>query len=711
MFCLMNIVSKFCKGFSFCITDMDVADLSRVSCSLYTLLDFIIGSKAIIDVRRTATNLRGDLERQCIESTKLDNRHVLPCYSGSKAEGLRFQSSDEDWMYIFKDIKVIPSDFYMKIYDSNTTLLLMENEMTKPGFTLLKVIHQPIPMYPEVDISTEYILNGSFLSCKRWREFHTAKGMISNEEFTHGPCASTTIFGSLEYDLAFCLQCDIWPANAQDCIRRLHHCHWPSHDTILSIQNDGVLFVPIGAKQSFFENIEWRTSFSLAEKKLIHAMNHTQFLCYGLLKIFLKEAIDMNPEVKGLLCSYFLKTALFWEITTTSNQWNPSMLLSCFWNCFCRLLHWINYSYCPNFFIPENNMFEGKIEGTNREKLMQHLRTLYSEGFKCLLRCEYLWPMSLPSIMNWPYLELPAPEEPSNSKLALESLKEWLLCLQFSTESPETLGTDVKCLMLDQMIIFSSNSSHISPMKYWFGHYLTRLSMKNSTNTSAVGTCHRQCYHKFTEGLNLLKSGRYDSASHLLYQAMLCHNSRQFNHSLRLIRKCKEKISSPGSMSVYEATEEQYKEAGGDNIAIETMLMRHMFHYIMIIECDGIQYIRELYLECNSHGTNLSFRGLLIPPLLCALFLQYLCRTKLGHQREANDVLYELSLLVQHGNDKHFRKIDYPTGWQILGICQQMSGDYPAACQSFRRAIQLDDCHLVKKAACVRLGTILANYF
>ena len=144
-------------------------------------------------------------------------------------------------------------------------------------------------------------------------------------------------------------------------------------------------------------------SFSLAEKKFIHAMNHTQFLCYGVLKLFLKEAIDENPEVKGLLCSYFLKTALFCELTTTSNLWNPSSLLSGFWKCFCRLLQWINCSYCPNFFIPQNNMFEGKIEGTNRNKLLQHMRTLYGEGYRCLLRIKKLSfdlsrPMQIPFV-------------------------------------------------------------------------------------------------------------------------------------------------------------------------------------------------------------------------------------------------------------------------------------------------------------------------
>jgi hypothetical protein len=61
----------------------------------------------------------------------------------------------------------------------------------------------------------------------------------------------------------------------------------------------------------------------MAEKQLSHAMNYTQILCYSLLKLSLKNIIDRNDNVKGLLCSYFMKTAVFWlseEICTNAFQ-------------------------------------------------------------------------------------------------------------------------------------------------------------------------------------------------------------------------------------------------------------------------------------------------------------------------------------------------------------------------------------------------------
>lgn len=55
--------------------------------------------------------------------------------------------------------------------------------------------------------------------------------------------------------------------------------------------------MPIESKSESDENeFEWRLSFSQAEQKLVYSMNHTQFLCYGVLKIFLKDVLRLDKE-------------------------------------------------------------------------------------------------------------------------------------------------------------------------------------------------------------------------------------------------------------------------------------------------------------------------------------------------------------------------------------------------------------------------------
>jgi hypothetical protein len=103
-----------------------------------------------------------------------------------------------------------------------------------------------------------------------------------------------------------------WPRQAEQWIYRHRPGQWPPDILIDEIVNYGCILVPIGPKEIENNDLLWRISFSMAEKQLSHAMNYTQILCYALLKLSLKNIINTYDQVKGLLCSYFMKTAMFW---------------------------------------------------------------------------------------------------------------------------------------------------------------------------------------------------------------------------------------------------------------------------------------------------------------------------------------------------------------------------------------------------------------
>lgn len=123
----------------------------------------------------------------------------------------------------------------------------------------------------------------------------------------HGPCIT---FVDESHDVALCLRSKSWIAQAQEWVYR--NRVWPSFELVSHIVSYGPLFVPIGTKYSLNEDLEWRISFSVAEKHLIYSFTHTQLLSYALLKILLKEVIELDTVCKGLLCSYFIKTVVFW---------------------------------------------------------------------------------------------------------------------------------------------------------------------------------------------------------------------------------------------------------------------------------------------------------------------------------------------------------------------------------------------------------------
>lgn len=72
-------------------------------------------------------------------------------------------------------------------------------------------------------------------------------------------------------------------------------------------------------------------SFNNAEQRLVFAFNHTQFLCYGLLKAVMKECIQkMKSYPENTLCSYFIKTLMFWMIQDTETDlWQPENIVIC----------------------------------------------------------------------------------------------------------------------------------------------------------------------------------------------------------------------------------------------------------------------------------------------------------------------------------------------------------------------------------------------
>lgn len=147
-------------------------------------------------------------------------------------------------------------------------------------------------------------------------------------------------------DIAICFHSKSWITQAQQWITRSNNS-WPEYDVKQFIVPHGVLFVPKGVQGSTKEEYEWRISFSVGEKLLIYSFTHTQLLCYALMKILLKEVINTDLNCKELLCSYFLKTILFWiceELPIT--MWIPANLISNFMRCVKRLIYCVENSVC-----------------------------------------------------------------------------------------------------------------------------------------------------------------------------------------------------------------------------------------------------------------------------------------------------------------------------------------------------------------------------
>ncbi|XP_071124025.1 cyclic GMP-AMP synthase-like receptor [Mytilus edulis] len=279
------------------------------------------------------------------------NDEYISITSGSYGEGLGMRGSDLDVMSVNRKIEVynVKPHFF-----PNLPYLLMDTDDVKPGFTQLKLENNSRRNF---SYTFYQLIDKHYLSSALWKQ-----GCLTrNKEYTsHGPC----IFDKNGlYDFVECFHCKTLVPSAIQWITRSTNS-WPSNNVKQNIIKHGVLFVPIGVKGSPKEDLEWRISFSIGEKLLVNTFTHTQLCCYALIKILLKDVITTFSECKELLCSYFLKTILFWVSEELSQSaWKPDNLIPCFMQCFNRLIYCVEYSICLHYFIPENNMFANKIEG------------------------------------------------------------------------------------------------------------------------------------------------------------------------------------------------------------------------------------------------------------------------------------------------------------------------------------------------------------
>ncbi|XP_078316798.1 cyclic GMP-AMP synthase-like receptor 2 [Crassostrea virginica] len=346
--------------------------------SVFVRLCQIVGTSVQVAIRRETENISEMLRRQVAE-----NDDVIVIMSGSMREGFRLESSDLDFMDWLNDHRVIwdmcQSEYH---YTESKTLILSYSSESPPGFTLLELLTPTTDR--EVRSACVPMNDRLYISSSLYRQQTQTHMYPGSTE--HGPCESGEILGRLEYDFARCFACDFWPPSASSWINRCHS--WPEREIVDDIIRNGCHFVPIGNPLGLHEHEEWRISFSVAEHKLVHTMNHCQFLTYGLLKIFLKEVMDkQSAETNKLLCSYHMKTAVFWVIQQNIvSLWCPKTLLVGFWVCFKLLLKWVYKGVCPNFFIPQNNLFLTKIHGSAQRSLFLQLHGLYEKGLACLLQ-------------------------------------------------------------------------------------------------------------------------------------------------------------------------------------------------------------------------------------------------------------------------------------------------------------------------------------
>ena len=363
---------------------------------LSQLLDEVVGTPDMINIWQDYCRLY-----DCMGSDALPGNVY---FTGSKAEGLDLPGSDEDYMFDINNdhnIKVIQS------LDENTNIsphciFVMCTDNIHCGFTLLQYVpnvHQTM-MKVCIHKALQNINGSQYLSSDLFVDDHSVFSDFSNDREgdtfqRQGP--------SLEFwdkfdksdsgsDFVLSIHCAFWPNEAAEWTNRARNFGWPKPFDISSITKFGFHLVPIGHPHSNMKPIEWRISFSLAERALVWSFNHVQMQCYALMKILLKEFIKVkcNPQ-NQVLCSYFIKTFLFWKYETTELIfWNEDNLRECMKFLLFEFSKCIREGVLRHYFIPRFNLLSVKLTHAAQIELLQLLDIIIESDISILKECRTL---------------------------------------------------------------------------------------------------------------------------------------------------------------------------------------------------------------------------------------------------------------------------------------------------------------------------------
>ena len=318
-----------------------------------------------------------------------------PTYSwntfGSAYEGSTTDDtdSDVDSVLVYQDFTVVQD---CATAPPGKSLLLIQDEITPPGYTKLQPIVNGVPHSLRSDPQV-VILDDCFkISIDRNERCilsydlgHVSKHIASINTI-HGPAMSEEpTRNQLAKDIVFALQCKSWPACAAEWLTRHRLFDWPPSNVLETCKVLGCLFVSIGHPLSEERHMQWRVSFSYQERLLISQFNSVQLKIFILLKLIKKDRINKSM-MKESLSSYHIKTCMLYMIENTpSDFWRPDNMLICLIRCLEMIQVWVQNGVCPNYFIPGENMFERRVHGEVRENLQLVLQQLLAADCQFLL--------------------------------------------------------------------------------------------------------------------------------------------------------------------------------------------------------------------------------------------------------------------------------------------------------------------------------------
>ncbi|KAL3880834.1 hypothetical protein ACJMK2_033040 [Sinanodonta woodiana] len=363
-----------------------MASTSRPSVFISSLLDSMGFSRHMIDFRINNTRCWDII-------AALQDPEIGYIITGGKADGTsQFDHGDIDSMLVNKSITV--SSRHVNPPTPQHTMLNTDDRDVHPGYTWLRVAHHG---------DMDDIMKPSLILMARansGRHFYLSSRVFNDiaQKYLWGLSPSSmqlqqisgpsqpVFFKGIQTDLVHAFNHPDWPVHASQWLQRCRRHGWPPEAMVRLIEHCGCHVVPKGFKGSSTEDMEWCFSFALHERSIVQLFNLTQMHVYILLKIIAKFLKNTYPDFANLVTSYTMKTVALWLVELHhAREWDRVHLLDRLKDALRFLISCVESQNLPAYFIPENNLFDGKINVDTSESLAYVLKPFLSQGVDCVL--------------------------------------------------------------------------------------------------------------------------------------------------------------------------------------------------------------------------------------------------------------------------------------------------------------------------------------
>ena len=387
---------------------MDIKELSKEVSAALDILGFRL---EMIKWRRYCYLCHSDALSNCVPPppASLCGLNFKPVLTGSKKEGTSiWHQSDEDFMLIIDRFVCSPTPVAFKPNLLNKVWLKLESDKRSPGYVCLHRTwrtgdNSNTALHKFLDIFMKQLPDGSH--CLSSRDFNK---MIydayneANSEALQGKhslpedlvsyikiraaLAPTDKYRlkinseGLTLDVVGAFPC-FYPALILQWKERKRVYGWPNKDTINRVGNLPGHVVAKGSNLN--EHLQFRISYTFGEIELVKSFNEVQLKLY----VLLKKLLQLEPICSDIFTSYVIKNTIFWVCEESpQDSFKHESLLEMLLVALDFILQCVYKENLPCYFIPERNLFRGKISTMNKQTIIDQLLGMVSEGTSVVLR-------------------------------------------------------------------------------------------------------------------------------------------------------------------------------------------------------------------------------------------------------------------------------------------------------------------------------------